>query len=280
MSDPHNISEDVTATRPRTVLICHHDAPIDLVGLAGWLGAETELVGIVRITEDPAMVSKRAKRELGRIGALRFLDMLAFRFYYRARLAAGDEAWERAETERLRRLYPLRGEVAIHETATPNSPETKAFLEAVRPDLMLARCKFLLKKDIFSIPRSGTLVLHPGVCPEYRNAHGCFWALANDDLERVGVTLLKVDAGVDTGPVHGYFSYPIDEVGETHIRIQLRCVTENLTAIGAMFRRIHAGCAPTIDTRGRGSAVWGQPWLTKYMYWKRQARRRGADRSG
>jgi len=35
--------------------------------------------------------------------------------------------------------------------------------------------------------------MHPGICPEYRNSHGCFWALANDDPERVGVTLLQID---------------------------------------------------------------------------------------
>jgi len=44
--------------------------------------------------------------------------------------------------------------------------------------------------------RSAAFVLHPGICPEYRNAHGCFWALVNRDLARVGVTLLRADRGV------------------------------------------------------------------------------------
>ncbi|MEZ5856720.1 MAG: formyltransferase family protein [Hyphomicrobiaceae bacterium] len=261
-------------------MICHHDAPIDLVGLASWLAGETELVGIVRITEDPSMVKRRAKREWSRIGPIRFIDMLAFRFYYRFTLAAADHQWEQREIARLQQIYPAAPDVPIHDTRTPNSPQTQAFLEGLAPDLVLARCKFLLKKDIFTIPRSGTLVLHPGICPEYRNAHGCFWALANDDMDKVGVTLLKVDAGVDTGPVYGYFSYAFDEVAESHIRIQLRCVTENLSAIATAFGQIHQAKAVPMDTSGRGSAVWGQPWLTKYAYWKRQARRRAALRSG
>ena len=50
--------------------------------------------------------------------------------------------------------------------------------------------------------------MHPGICPEYRNAHGCFWALANRDLNKVGMTLLRIDKGVDTGPTFGYYTYP------------------------------------------------------------------------
>lgn len=276
MSDAVSMASKADGSRARTVLICHHDAPIDTDGLARWLTAETEFVGIVRITEPGNMVAKRAKREVGRIGWLRFLDVAAFRLYYRLRLAGVDHAWETEEVARLARRYPQASIAPIHDTATPNSPETRAFLERVAPDIMLARCKFLLKREIFSIPSRGTVVLHPGICPEYRNAHGCFWALANDDTSKVGVTLLQVDAGVDTGPVYGYFGYAYDEVRESHARIQMRCVTENLDQIADMFRQIHAGTAARLDTQGRPSAVWGQPWLTRYLRWKRQAKRRVA----
>ena len=68
-------------------------------------------------------------------------------------------------------------------------------------------------------------MLHPGICPEYRNAHGCFWALARRDLERVGMTLLRVDPGIDTGPVFLHGTYDFDEVEESHAVIQYRAVT-------------------------------------------------------
>ena len=75
--------------------------------------------------------------------------------------------------------------------------------------------------------------MHPGVCPEYRNAHGCFWALANGDAERVGMTLLKVDAGVDTGPVYGYYGCRYDESRDSHVVIQSRVVFDNLDTLRA-----------------------------------------------
>jgi methionyl-tRNA formyltransferase len=121
--------------------------------------------------------------------------------------------------------------------------------------------------------------MHPGVCPEYRNAHGCFWALARNDLENVGMTLLKIDAGIDTGPVYGDFRSDFDEQNESHIVIQHRMVFDNLAALGELFREIASGEARRIPTAGRKSRNWGQPWLTEYLKWRIAAwqRRRRAN---
>jgi methionyl-tRNA formyltransferase len=210
-----------------------------------------------------------------RIGPLRFLDVLAFRLYYVACLARRDAARLKQESATLAARYPeVPPTTEVLRTSNPNSPETQEFVRRLAPDFMLARCKRLLTERIYSLPRCGTFVLHPGICPEYRNAHGAFWALANDDLDRVGLTLLKIDNGVDTGPVYGYYTYDLDEVRESHIVIMTRVVLENLDRIQRKFLEIHWGAAEPIDTSGRSSAVWGQPWLTSYLRWKWHARRR------
>ena len=72
--------------------------------------------------------------------------------------------------------------------------------------------------------------MHPGICPEYRNAHGCFWALATGDTGNAGMTLLRIDRGVDTGPVFGYFRVDAT-LAESHIVIQHRVVLDHLDAI-------------------------------------------------
>jgi methionyl-tRNA formyltransferase len=159
-------------------------------------------------------------------------------------------------------------------TSSPNTPEAGAFIRRCGLDVMLARCKTLLKQEIFALPAEGTFVLHPGVCPEYRNAHGCFWALANGDLYKVGATLLQIDEGVDTGPVYGYFRYAYDEVAESPFVIQGSVVVENLDAIRQALIDVTARHAVRLDVSGRPSAVWGQPWLTKYFHWKYRAWRR------
>ncbi len=177
------------------------------------------------------------------------MDVLAYRVYHRSFLRRRDAAFETRLLSRLASAYPaVAASLPVLTTSTPNSPETRAFLERVQPDLMIARCKVILKREIFSAPRLGTYVMHPGICPEYRNAHGCFWALAENDVDKVGMTLLRADAGIDTGPVFGFFSYPYDEATESHVTIQRRVVFENLDRVRDTLLEIERGTAPIIDT--------------------------------
>ena len=259
-------------TPHRSVLICHRGAPLDREGLSRWLASFTELVGIVELDDPPRRTWQRARRELSRSGWLRFLDALAFRAYYRLTHAAADREWQQTAVRDLQQRFSDAPECAnVLVTQSANSPEVVAFLRACRPDLVIARCKTLLRPEVFTIPSGGTYVLHPGVCPEYRNAHGCFWALTRRDLERVGLTLLRIDEGIDTGPVYGHFTYPFDERTESHIRIQQRVLLENLDAVRDRLLAAIDGTATPLSTAGRGSAVWGHPWLSAYLQWKRAA---------
>jgi methionyl-tRNA formyltransferase len=221
---------------------------------------------------------RAARREVRRVGALRFLDVVTFRMYARLRLARADAAWEARTVEQLRHRYPadLHAVPRVVVT-TPNGHEARAFLAGLRPDVVIARCKVILKPEIFQLPRVGTFVLHPGVCPEYRNAHGCFWALVNRDLDRVGMTLLRADAGIDTGPIYLQAGCQFDEVRESHTVIQHRVVVENLDAIASVLLALCRGDhVATIPIEGRRSATWGQPRLSDYLRWKRAAKKRAS----
>ncbi len=257
----------------RTLLICHADALLDREGLARWLASFSTLAGIVVLEETRQRKRRRIRREFERVGALRFADVLAFRLYYAIMLAGRDRAWEKRTLAELRSRYPHPTEAPVLRTSSPNTPEAEEFIRQARPDMVLARCKTLIKESVFSIPRHGTFVMHPGICPEYRNAHGCFWALAEGDRERVGMTLLRIDKGVDTGPVYGYYGYRYDEVEESHVVIQHRTVFENLPALHAKFSDIQAGLAEPLEIEDRDSAAWGQPWLTRHFRWKLRARK-------
>src|SRR5919109_2847869 len=236
----------------RTALICHHDNPLNRDVLPRFMGTFSDLAGVVVIRERPGRMRKRLMFEWRR-SRLRMLDVFAFRLYYKLRLAKYDREWvERRVAQGLAR-YPSLGEVPIHETDDPNSEETREFLSEISPDLVIARCKTLLRPEIFDLPRLGTYVVHPGICPEYRNAHGCFWALARRDLDRVGATLLRIDSGVDTGPVYAYYKTDIDERSESHIVIQHRVVFDNLDRLAQDLGQIEAGTAERIDVTGRES---------------------------
>jgi hypothetical protein len=257
------------------VLICHEADRLDTEGLASWLAITLRLAGLIIIRDPRSRLWRAARREIRRVGFLRFLDVVAFRVFARLQLSKRDAAWKDAEIARLTHRYPADLAAAPRiVVSTPNSEEARAFLAQLQPDLAIARCKVILKEKIFGIPRVGTFVMHPGICPEYRNAHGCFWALVRRDLDRVGMTLLRVDPGIDTGPIFLHGSYAFDEVEESHSVIQWRAVTENLEAAGDVLLSLCRGDhVPPVAVEGRESAVWGQPQLTAYLRWKWQARR-------
>jgi hypothetical protein len=258
----------------KTLLICHEDSVLDREVIPRWLASFSDLVGVLVLKEARSKRRQRIRREIRRSGLVRFLDVVAFRVYYKLRLAGKDRAWEGAVRSELMRRFPEPADgVPVLTTESPNSEEAERFIRDAGPDVVIARCRTLLDERIFSLASTGTFVLHPGITPEYRNSHGCFWALANRDLDRVGMTLLRIDAGVDTGPVYGYFSYDYDERRESHAVIQKRMVLENLDAVRDKLLAVHAGEAVPLDTTGRESGAWGQPWLTKYLRWKLAARK-------
>jgi hypothetical protein len=266
-------------TPPSVVLICHERDRLDVEGLAAWLASTMHLAGLIVIRDGPDRLWRAVRREIRRVGLLRFADVVAFRVFARLWLARRDAVWRTREIARLRERYPagLDGLPRV-VVASPNSDAARDFLATLRPDLVIARCKFILKPAIFRLARVGTFALHPGICPEYRNAHGCFWALVHRDLARVGMTLLKIDEGVDTGPVYLHARYPFDEIRESHTVIQYRVVLDNLDEIGRTLTALSRGASvKPVRTEGRRSATWGQPRMSDYLRWKSAARRSQCD---
>ena len=76
-----------------------------------------------------------------------------------------------------------------------------AELRALRPDLMVVVAYGqILPQSILDLPRHGCLNVHTSLLPKYRGAAPIQWAIANGDAE-TGVTIMKMDAGLDTGPI-------------------------------------------------------------------------------
>ena len=253
----------------RTVLITSAGSRLNREVMPAFLASTFDLVGIVEIEDSRGDAFSRLRHEWKR-SRLRIVDVLAFHLYYRLWLARRDRLDDYV-AEKLAALPPAP-DVPVLTTHDVNTPATRAFLESLEPDICLAACKSILRREIFEVPRHGTFVVHPGICPEYRNAHGCFWALARRDLDRVGATLLRIDEGVDTGPVYAYYTTPYDERSESHIVIQRHVVYENLDQIGRDLQRVVGESLEPIDTTGRTSKAWGQPRLSSYLRWRREAR--------
>jgi len=72
-------------------------------------------------------------------------------------------------------------------------------IQALKPDL-IAVTAFgqILPRSLLETPRLGCLNVHTSLLPRYRGAAPIQRAILNDDAE-TGVTIMKIDAGLDTG---------------------------------------------------------------------------------
>jgi len=80
-------------------------------------------------------------------------------------------------------------------------PEAMEQLRAWNPDLIVvAAFGQILRKDVLDLPRFGCLNVHASLLPRWRGAAPINAALLHGD-EETGVTIMKMDVGLDTGPI-------------------------------------------------------------------------------
>ena len=74
-------------------------------------------------------------------------------------------------------------------------------LRELKPDLMIVVAYGqILPQTLLDVPPHGCLNVHTSLLPKYRGAAPIQWAIADGESE-TGVTIMKMDAGLDTGPI-------------------------------------------------------------------------------
>jgi folate-dependent phosphoribosylglycinamide formyltransferase PurN/peptidoglycan/xylan/chitin deacetylase (PgdA/CDA1 family) len=92
-------------------------------------------------------------------------------------------------------------DIVVKNVDDINSPETKRVLEDIRPDLIAVVGTRKLDKGIYGLAGKGAINLHSGILPYYRGADSEFWALYNNDIDKIGVTIHFVDEKLDAGDI-------------------------------------------------------------------------------
>ena len=126
-----------------------------------------------------------------------------------------------------------------------HAPEEAAMLAALEPDaLVVAAFGFLLPASILAIPRLGCINVHASILPRWRGAAPVHHAIRSGDRE-TGVSIMQMDAGLDTGPVLATRTCAIDPKDTTG------SLTRRLAALGAaaLVETLHAVDAGAVEPR-------------------------------
>jgi len=100
----------------------------------------------------------------------------------------------------VKQLALARG-LALHQPAALQDPAAAAPIAAARPDvLVVAAYGLILPQAVLDVAPQGAINIHASLLPRWRGAAPIQRALLAGDLE-TGVSIMKMDAGLDTGPV-------------------------------------------------------------------------------
>lgn len=115
------------------------------------------------------------------------------------------------------KLLALAHGIEVRQPVGLRDPEEQAALAALQADLMVvAAYGLLLPQAVLDAPRLGCINIHASLLPRWRGAAPIQRAILAGDTES-GITIMRMEAGLDTGPMLHILKTPIllDDTGGT-----------------------------------------------------------------
>lgn len=153
---------------------------------------------------------------------------------------------------------------AVIEVPSVNSERTIAELRRLRPCVVVVNGTRIIQEKVLQAIAAVFLNTHAGITPMYRGVHGGYWALACGDAGNCGVTIHRVDKGIDTGSIVAqtsigptaqdtFATYPLLQIASA-IPLLRRAVTDAL-----------AGHISVLAPRSSRSELWTHPTAWQYL---------------
>ena len=96
--------------------------------------------------------------------------------------------------------FALEHNLPILQPEKLKSPEFLAQLNEINADLFVVVAFRMLPKEVWAMPRLGTINLHAALLPDYRGAAPINHAIINGETE-TGITTFYIDEDIDTGKI-------------------------------------------------------------------------------
>ena len=133
------------------------------------------------------------------------------------------------------KVTALEHNIPVLQPERARNPEFVQALRDLNPDLIVvAAYGQILPQAILDLPKFGCLNVHTSLLPKYRGAAPIQWAILDGEKE-TGVTIMKMDAGLDTGDILTRETTPIsptdnsqtlhDKLAEVGARLLLHTIS-------------------------------------------------------
>ena len=138
---------------------------------------------------------------------------------------------------------------------TKSDENLEKWIKDKQPDIIVVySMSQLLKENIFTIPKYGTINLHPALLPKYRGPNPLFWQYYNMEKE-MGITLHYIDKGEDTGDIIYQekleipFGLKLEVLNSILIKLGIKIVFKALENIENLPRKKQPKTSPTLRAK-------------------------------
>jgi methionyl-tRNA formyltransferase len=119
-------------------------------------------------------------------------------------------------------------------------PELAESLRSAQVDLLLnVHSLYIIHQDVLAVPRLGAYNLHPAPLPRYAGLNSVSWALYHGEKEH-GVTIHKMEAGIDTGDIVFQEVFPITDE-DTGLTLSFKCTQTGVALMLKLLDTISSG---------------------------------------
>src|SRR5579885_229031 len=214
------------------------------------------------IFEKPESRSTFLKRRLKKLGAMTVAGQLGFQLLLSPWLA-----WRAAE--RIREIKQQFGLNTLPvdgiDVRSVNADETITAIQNIRPAVIVLAGTRIVSRQFIQSVGCPLLNIHAGITPLYRGVHGAYCALVDKRADLCGVTVHRVDAGIDTGDVlaQAVFRPDARDNFATYRWIQLGMGLQHLAkVIPEVIRGTSQSRKPLVaDSKLRTHpTIWGYAW--------------------
>ena len=95
----------------------------------------------------------------------------------------------------------LEAKIPVYQPEKIKAEEAQRYFQDISADaVVIIAYGQIVPARLIAIPRLGWINLHGSLLPKYRGAAPINWAIVNGEM-RTGLTTMKIDAGMDTGPM-------------------------------------------------------------------------------
>lgn len=149
------------------------------------------------------------------------------------------------------KIEALSRGIEVYQPATLRSEEAQEQLRALEPDLLVVVAYgLILPRAVLEIPRFGCWNVHASLLPRWRGAAPIQRAIQADDA-RTGVCLMRMEKGLDTGPVvlsQAVDIAPDETGGQLHDRLAVLGAQVLTDGLGLLRAGLHPQAQPQPDT--------------------------------